>query len=246
MIARNKPFILYAALAGAVLANAAFWTVSKDRRAVWHNVPPAPSARGAVAVGLGDAQFAYRAQGLALQNLGDTGGRSTALNDYDYRGLGRWFALQDALDPRSNYMPMLAAWYFGASPDPEDLRHVIDYLEVVGQRPYGEKWRWLAYAAYLAQHKINDLDKALDLAQLLARGTEPGMPGWTRSMPALVLNEKGDKAAAYAIMMSILSSSADKLDPAEVNNMRIYICEQILDAPARKTNPLCTEPDRKP
>lgn len=234
---KNAPVYLCFAL--AVIANIAFWTVSHHKRSIWRNVPPAPSAEGAAAMGLGDPQFSYRAQGLMLQNLGDTGGRETALKAYDYAALEKWFYLADALDERSNYVPMLAAWYFGATTVPEQMGHVVNYLERVGQRPYGEKWRWLAYSVYLAWHGMGNTDRALGLANLLARGTAPDMPEWARSMPALVLTARGDKAAAYTILMGILSSDAKKMDPAEVNNIRYYICNQILDPQARKADPLC-------
>lgn len=235
----GKHRALYLCFALAIAANVAFWVLSHEKRVLWRNVPPVPSSGAAMAMGLGDSQFAYRAQGLMLQNLGDTGGQETALRDYDYAALEKWFYLADSLDPHSNYMPMLAAWYFGATTIPAQLGHVVDYLKQVGQRPYGEKWRWLAYAVTIAWHGMGDMDKALDLANLLARGTAPGMPVWTRSMPALVLTAKGDKAAAYTILMGILSSDAENMDPAEVNNIRIYICDRVLDPPARKGNPLC-------
>lgn len=246
-MASRKNAVIYLCFALAVAANIAFWTDSHQKRAIWRNVPPVPSADGAAAMGLGDPQFAYRAQGLMLQNLGDTGGRETALKDYDYAALEKWFDLADALDPRSNYVPMLASWYFGATTEPEQMGHVVNYLEKVGQRPDGEKWRWLAYSVYLAWHGMGDLNRALELAQLLARNAAPDAPEWTRNMPALVLNAKGDKAAAYAILMSILSSDAKKLDPAEVTNIRFYICNQILDPQARKSDPLCRDiPAEKP
>lgn len=238
MISRKNTAV-YLCFALAVAANIAFWTGSHQKRSIWRNVPPVPSVDGAAAMGLGDPQFAYRAQGLMLQNLGDTGGRETALKDYDYAALEKWFGLADALDPRSNYVPMLASWYFGATTVPEQMEHVINYLEKIGQRPDGEKWRWLAYSVYLAWHGMGDMNRALELAELLARNTAPDAPEWTRNMPALVLNARGDKAAAYAILTGILSSDARKLDRAEINNIRIYICNQILDSRMRETDPLC-------
>lgn len=241
----RKRIILYLVFGLAIVANLAFWTESRERRTLWRNVPPVPSERGAASAGLGDSQFAYRAQGLMLQNLGDTGGRSTALAEYDYAALERWFFLADRLDPRSDYIPMLAAWYYGASQDKDRIAHVVNYLEAVGQRPEGEKWRWLAQAVYLAQHVMKDTNRALALANLLAASTNPDLPNWARTMPALILTARGDKEAAYAIMMGILASRADRLDPAEVNNMRIYICEQILDATARAKHPLCADPKAK-
>lgn len=192
----------------------------------------------------GDPQMAYRIYGLMLQNLGDTGGRSTALKDYDYGRLGEWFFLEDSLDERSNYIPMLAAFYFGATQSGEDLVPVIDYLEAAGRHPYEQKWRWLAHAVYLARHGEDNMGRALELANELAALWQPGRPAWMRQMPALILTAEGDRQAAYDIMLGILKSGAEKMDPAEVFYTRDYICNTILSAGEAAANPLCKDVKR--
>jgi len=108
-------------------------------------VPPAPTPRGAVAMSLGDAEFSYRFLALMLQNLGDAGGETTPLKDYNYKKIGQWFFLLHALDPASDHVPMIAAYYFGVTRVPADVAEVVRYLSVVGQIPGGEKWRWRAW-----------------------------------------------------------------------------------------------------
>ncbi len=223
----------------AVVLNVAFWFYSRPVKLAWGNVPPVPSHNGAVMMAFGDEQFAYRAFAVALQNFGDSGGRTIPLKDYNYDALGQWFFLEDKLDQRSNYIPMLAAFYFGGSQDAGKLDPVIDYLRVVGQRPYGEKWRWLMHAVFLARHKQQDLDKALELANLLAQTKDPDAPGIVKQMPALIMTEQGDKEGAYNLMMGILKSSAEKLHPNEVNYMRDYICNRVLAPEQARAHPLC-------
>ena len=230
------------ALGVALLINFAFWLSLRDMRPHWGNVPPVPKEKFAALYGLGDENFSYRLNGLMLQNLGDTGGRVTALKDYDYETLAQWFLLEDKLDPVSNYVPYLASYYFGGVQDAEKFRPVFDYLAKVGMRDEGVKWTWLVQAIYIARHRLGDVDKALELAHLLAQTKNPTAPNWAQQMPAFVMNAKGDKREAYDLLVQTLKTSADRMDPSEVNATRAFICDQILEPSEAKDDPLCQTP----
>ena len=234
---------LWGFLVVCVILNIGVWATHKNARPIWGNTPPAPSIHGLQSFALGDRQLAYRATGVMLQNLGNAGGSSQPLRSYDYDGLKDWFFLADSMDSRANFMPYLAAYYFGAVDDPARVRRVIDYLEIVGNRPGTNKWAWLAHAVYLARYVTKDLDRAYVLANKLAALAEmdPAVPAWARQMPAFVLTAKGDKQAAYAIMLEILKSSAERMSPQEVNSMKHYICSRILDSAEVRANPLCQD-----
>lgn len=239
---KNKRiFVLQFCIAIALFFNVVFWFSVRGVQAQWANVPPAPEEYYAAILGLGDKSFAYRVNSLMLQNMGDSGGRVTPLKDYNFEALTDWFFVQDYLDPHSNYIPQLASYYFGSLQEPEKYRPVLDYLEHVGVRTDGERWRWLAHAVYFARFQLNDQDKALSLAYKLAASEHPDMPGWTRQMPAIILNSEGDSKAAYAIMVEILKSQMNNLHPNEVNSMKLYICTRVLTAEERMENPLCSE-----
>lgn len=236
---RQQRRIVFIVCVMAFAAHALLSLSLQRRKAEWANVPPAPGRGAAASMALGDRQFAYRAFGLMLQNLGNTGGDTTPLNRYDYSRLGNWFGVEDDLDPRSNFIPLLAAYYFGGTQDPAQLDPVIAYLAAVGRRGDDLKWHWLAQAVYLARFRQNDMTKAQDLAAELAALWHPGMPVWTRAMPALVANQMGDKQAAYELMMAVLKDDSTAMDPAEVNFMIGYICERLLDKAAAAAHPLC-------
>ncbi|PCK00327.1 MAG: hypothetical protein COA45_00660 [Zetaproteobacteria bacterium] len=229
-------------LALALLLNILFWFSGRDIQARWNNVPPAPSEKYAAAYGMGDAGFAYRLNGLMLQNLGDTGGRVTSLDDYHYDDLAKWFFLQDALDNKSDYTPYLAAYYFGSVQTPEKFRPVLDYLQKVGSQVEGEKWRWFAQGVFLARFKLNDLDKALEMANVLAKTEYEDAPAWVRQMPAFIMTQQGEKKAAYALLLEILKTSAADLHPNEVNAMKAYICSRTLSKEEAAQNPICEGP----
>lgn len=206
----------------------ALWLGTHHMQARWAGVPPVPSKEGAMMMTLGDAQFSYRFGAITLQNLGNTGGNIVPVKDYDYEKLGKWFWLLNDLDPASNHVPMMAAYYFGATPVVKDLTVVVRYLGHVGQVPVGNKWRWLVQAVFLARHRLNDLDLALDYAYKLSRMNPAGdtLPVWARQMPAFVLSEQGEKESSRKIVEDILLT-ADDLHPNEVNFMQAYLIEQL-------------------
>lgn len=191
------------------------------------------------AFALGDRQFAYRLTGMILQNLGNTGGRSLSLAQYDYEKIGEWLFLADAFDPKSNFIPLLASFYFSATPNDEDLTPIIDYLATVGLRTDTQKWRWLAQAVYLTRFRQGDLEKALTLSQALAEHWREGRPAWMKQMPALILSSQGETEAAYNILMRTLKDEGDRMHPAEVKFMVDHICQKLLTPIQAAQHPLC-------
>jgi len=239
MFTLSQEKIIQICLALAFLLNLFCWFYVRDVQSYWTNVPPAPDKKYASVFGLGDSSFAYRINGIVLQNLGDTGGRFTALNHYNYEALGKWFLVQDHLDPVSDFIPYLAAYYFGSVQDPEMLPPVLDYLTETGGRDYGNKWRWLAQGVFLARYQMKDLDRALHMAEILASTKNDNVPEWVRQMPAFVLTARGEEEAAYALFVEILKTRGKQLHPNEVNAMKAFICTRILDANAAKADPIC-------
>jgi len=238
---RRPLHLVHWVFALAFALNSLLWLQLKPLQAEWINVPPVPAIETAAMLALGDTQLAYRVNGLMLQNIGDIGGRSTPLDQYDYERLGPWFMLQHQLDPVSNYMPYIAAYYYGATQRPEDVGPIVDYLELVGDSTEGIKWHWLAQAVHLARYNLNDLDRALELAHKLAALDRPDLPHWARQMPAFVMMEQGDREAAYEMLVLMLHSDHDQMSQAEVNFLISYICERIMEPEEAARLELCQE-----
>lgn len=223
-----------------LLFNFAFWIQARQVLPAWDNVPPAPARETSPLVGLGDEEVAYRLLGYSIQNFGNVGGKYESLRDYDYSALKQWFFAAQSLDPESNYVPFLAAYYYGAVEDrPQLLSHVVDYLAEEGQAPYPQKWRWLAHAVYLARYKLNDLPRALALAEIVSRLPGQDVAPWARQLPAFVQLQMGNKQASYEFMARMLASEHDKVHPNEANEMIRFICTRALEPGDAAQNPLC-------
>lgn len=212
--------------------NVALWSASRHVRAKWGGVPPAPSEKTAASMTLSDRQFAYRVGALTLQNIGDTGGRSTAFKYYDYNKLKAWFNVLLKLDKTSDHVPMAAAFYFGAIPSgKEQIQIIVDYLAEVGQNTDEDKWRWLAHAIYLARYKLDDIDQAFELSLILSEMEPIGdaLPLWAKQMHVFIRKARGEKEAARSLLEALLLTDPN-LSPNERNFVRSYLVEQ-LDVP---------------
>lgn len=240
MITRSRHTTLWLILAFAAVLNIGLWFYSHKIYPRWSNIPQPPKISTLRMSFLSDDVFAYRVWSLALQNFGSVG-ISQPLKNYNYDYLGNWFHLMDALDSKSNFVPYLAAYYFSATQNPKQLPPVIAYLEEIGMRKdQPGRWRWLAQAAYLARHRMEDMDEALRLARKLGSIYDPKtMPNWTSNMEPMLRAEMGDKQAAYLLMLEILKANAEKMNPSEVNSTISLICEEILTANEAAINPLC-------
>jgi hypothetical protein len=239
---RRRNYIIYLLFFLALIGNIGLWFHSHYLQSRWDNVPPVPSKAGARALGLGDSQFAYRATGIMLQNIGNTAAHYEPLKDYDYGKVGQWLFLADDLDPRSDFVPNLAAYYFSATQNPKQLPPIVDYLALAGSRDNGtgEKWRWLAQAVYLARWREGDMKRSLELAQELAAKYRPGRPLWIKQMPVFVMTAAGDKKSAYQLMLAILKEEEGHASAPEINSTIIFICQRILDKDEAAANKLCT------
>ncbi len=222
-----------------IIANILIWFYARPIKTEWRNVPPAPTKFGAHAIGLGDYDLSYRSIGFMLQNIGKSDGRTQNLATYDYEELERWFFRSYDLVPQSSYVPILAAFYYGGVSDPEKVRHVVNFLKIAGNDPAFDKWRWIVHAIFLARHKMEDLDLAYELAEILKNIDNPDKPAWTEMMPAMIKNSKGEKEDAYLMLRAMLESSSDTLHPAEVNHLIGYICEQVLNMEDAAKDPIC-------
>lgn len=219
---RTIPKATLAAVLVALAAQAAFALQTHDIRVGWPGVPAVPGREVARALAFGDGQLFYRTVTFSLQNMGDEGGRVTPLKDYDYQRLDQWFRLLESLDHTSRYLPVLAGYYFSQSQETADVRIVIDFLRDIAARRPAHNWRWLAHAVYLARHRVEDQELALDLARELAAIDAEEMPIWTKQMPAFVMAEVGHKEAARDLLEAIMASD-ENLSQAEVEFMRHYI-----------------------
>lgn len=201
-----------------------YWQMTKHKLPDMSIVPDVPGRAAVKALAFGDEQFYFRVLALEIQNAGDTFGRFTALYQYDFKKLKAWFTLLDTLDKESDHIPFLASYYYSQTQHVPDVRYVVEYLyEHSKDKPSKNYW-WLANAAYLAEHKLNDKDLAIKVAAPLEHADDA--PFWARQLPAFVHERRGEMDDALRIMQHIEQHSKEIPDN-EMRFMTYFVKERL-------------------
>lgn len=204
----------------ALAAQGGFWWKTHAILPEMTIVPDVPGEATVKALSLGDEEAFFRLLALNVQNAGDTYGRFTALYKYDFNRLYHWFLLLDALDHRSNYVPTMATYYFSQTQHRPDVKYIVDYLEQHAKGDIKDKWWWIVQAIYLSSHKLENKDRAMELADMLK--DQRDIPLWAQQMPAFVHEQRGEMEEASAIIESILKSEQD-FKQGELNFMYFFL-----------------------
>jgi hypothetical protein len=212
-------------LAGLFIQMGISWH-SKDITPKLEIIEDVPSLNQARIGALGDEQFYFRILALNMQNMGDTFGRFTALKDYDYGKLFKWFGLLDELDYRSHFTPAIASYYYSNTQKTEDNEYIVNYLEAHYDKQPTEKWWWLGQAIYIANHKLNNKERAIKMAYKLSNTPNAKLPRWAQQMPAILLRDAGRREEALEIMKE-LAEKYDDYSQSELNYMNYFIRQML-------------------
>jgi hypothetical protein len=87
------------------------------------------------------------------------------------------------------------------------------------------RWRWLAYCAIAAKHRMGDLPLALELAEAIrAHAVGPEVPGWAKHMSVVLLEDLGEPEAAALLIYNLLESGV-VTDPREIRFLEMKLEE---------------------
>jgi tetratricopeptide (TPR) repeat protein len=213
-----------AVLVAVLIGQGLFWNYSRIIKPEMTIVPDVPGERTVRALAFGDEQAFFRLLALNIQIAGDTFGRFTALYKYDYNKLYHWFRLLNGLDNQSNYLPAMGAYYYSQSQNPKDVKYIVDFLDEYTDGRVKETWWWVTQAVYLSNFKLQDKDRALQMANRL-RGVT-GIPMWAQQMPAFIHEQRGEFDEAAAIIEQI-AKNPDQYTQGELNFMMYFVKERL-------------------
>jgi hypothetical protein len=167
------------------------------------------SAQAYRGMALGSEQLLGYLLAIRLQLHDNQVGQHFRYSLIDYEVLIDWLELISAISPHSEYAMLLASRIYSQTSDPNRLRQILAFIE----RRFDENpqlhWRRLAEASLLAKHKLHDLERALQMAEKIAR--QPAsvqMPPWARDFQFLLLAELNEFESAIAIIQALLQSKA--------------------------------------
>jgi hypothetical protein len=194
----------------------------------WHAWRPGPQARAEAlpapppevvlrVASLGDPVALAKGLMLWLQAFDNQPGISVPFRELDYGRVQGWLARILALDPRGQYPLLAASRLYGEVPVADKQQSMLEFVYEKFLEDPDRRWPWLAHAAIVAKHRLNDLPLALRYARAITeRATGPGVPNWARDMSVVVLEDMGELEAARVLIGGLLESGRVK-DPHEVH-----------------------------
>ena len=122
--------------------------------------------------------------------------------------------------------PLLAAArLYGSVADPGRQRTMFDLVHRRFHEDPDRRWPWLAHAAVLAKHRLEDPALALRYARAVTeRATGPRVPAWVRDMSALVAADMGELETARILIGGLLDSGR-LTDPHEIRLLGMRLAE---------------------
>lgn len=179
------------------------------------NLAPAPSVNSIRLSSLSEPIPASGLLALRLQAFDNQPGLSIPFVNLDYARLSAWLDTLLALDPRSDYPLLMASYLYAQVPDQARQRLMLDFTYRQFLADPARRWRFLAHAALIAKHRLNDLPLALRYARAIqAHAHIPSIPHWASQMPIFILEDMGELEAAK-IELGALLATGSITDPQE-------------------------------
>jgi len=179
------------------------------------DLPPAPRAQALRAASLGEPAALSRLAMLYLQAYDLGAGNALPYQRLDYERLVQWLRAIVDTDPRSEYPLFAAARVYAEVADPAKCREMLAFIHQAFLEDPNRRWQWLAHAALLAKHRLQDLPLARRYAADIERlATQPDVPLWARQMEVFILEDMNELEAAK-IMLGGLLATGRLTDPQE-------------------------------
>jgi hypothetical protein len=230
------PAWVWLALAASLAAQIAWRATQAPASAAATDLPPPPSAQALRLASFGEPATLARLAMLYLQAFDYGGNNANPYRLLDYARLTGWLEAILELDPRSEYPLFAAARIYADNPDPARSRIALDFIYREFFRDPDRRWPWLAHAALLAKHRLNDLPLARRYAAAIDRNTRSAnVPLWARQMEIFILEDMNELEAARILLGGLLESGAIH-DPAEARflQLRLEELERRLAAQPRR------------
>ena len=231
---QTVPGWIRAALLAGLAAQLGAQALRPPPAAAAEDLPPAPRAHALRAASLGEPAALSRLAMLYLQAYDLGAGNALPYQRLDYARLAQWLRAILDTDPRSEYPLFAAARVYADVADPAKCREMLAFIHQAFLEDPNRRWPWLAHAALLAKHRLQDLPLARRYTADIDRlTTDPGIPLWAKQMEIFILEDMNELESARIMIGGYLQSGRVK-DPAELKFLDQRLKELEARLAARK------------
>ncbi len=156
---------------------------------------------------LGDPVAFSKLLMLWLQGFDHQPGISIPFIQLDYTRLISWLDAVLLLDPKGQYPLLSAVRIYSEVPDEAKKRQILDFVYKKFLEAPSQRWQWMAHAVYVAKHRLQDKQLALQYARALREKTSSATtPDWARQMELFVLEDMGELESAQILLGGLIES----------------------------------------
>jgi hypothetical protein len=193
----------------------------------WHAAAPAPRARAPDLTmppttallrlaSLGVPVALAKILMLQLQAFDYQSGSRVPYRELDYARVQAWLTRILELDPEGQYPLLAASRLYAEVPDEAKQRSMLEFVYRQYLLDPNRRWPWLAHAAYLAKHRLKDMDLALKYATALQHyTTAKDVPIWVTTME-IFIREDLNELETVRLMIGGLIASGKVTDRREL------------------------------
>lgn len=177
---------------------------------------PPPSRSSLRLASLGDPIPLAKVLMLYLQSFDYQALNQIRFRDLNYDTVQQWLLRILWLDPRGQYPLLAASRLYAEVPNEAKIRPMLEFVYQQFTDDPDRRWPWLAHAAVIAKHRLNDLPLAKRYAAAIQKhATGPKVPLWAKQMEIFILEDMNELETAR-IMIGGLISSGTIHDPGEI------------------------------
>jgi len=137
-----------------------------------------------------------------------------AVNRMPYQALNydtveQWLTRILRLDPVGQYPLLAASRLYAEVPNEAKTRQMLEFVHRQFLLDPNRRWPWLAHAATIAKHHLNDLPLARRYAAAIQQhATGANVPLWAKQMEIFILEDMDELETARIMIGGLLASGA--------------------------------------
>ena len=168
---------------------------------------PPPSQSSLRLASLGDPIPLAKVLMLYLQSFDYQALNRIPFQDLNYDTVQQWLLSILWLDPKGQYPLLAASRLYAEVPNEGKARQMLEFVYQQFADDPDRRWPWLAHAAAIAKHRLNDLPLAKRYAAAIQKhASGPNVPLWAKQMEIFILEDLNELETARIMIGGFLSS----------------------------------------
>ena len=203
----HVPIAIWAVLACALVSHVSLKLGDPVGPPAAADLRPPPSQASLRLASFGDPIPLAKVLMLYLQSYDYQATNRIPYQALNYDTVQQWLLRVLWLDPKGQYPLLAASRLYAEVPNAAKARQMLEFVYATFLADPDRRWPWLAHAAALTKHRLNDLPLARRYAAAIQKhATGPDVPLWAKQMEIFILEDMNELETARVMIGGLVSS----------------------------------------